>query len=211
MENSLLARGMGTYDLSEEHLSYFFSNRQNDPLGNTANDKNTVAGNYHNIGGNDYLASVFLSTWSGMTTEDDVPFPTDSSHTQDLTTEISADKAYHAVAYLKDAMFSDYVVNKTEEERMASINRMKSWLMDGHAVSIMLYMTENYVNVNTSAYCYPTTSSSKAINHIVTVVGWDDTFEASNFQEASKVTNDGAWIIKNSWGDRKSTRLNSSH
>ena len=96
-----------------------------------------------------------------MTTEDDVPFPTDSSHTQDLTTEISADKAYHAVAYLKDAMFSDYVVNKTEEERMASINRMKSWLMDGHAVSIMLYMTENYVNVNTSAYCYPTTSSSK--------------------------------------------------
>ena len=203
MENSLLARGMGTYDLSEEHLSYFFSNRQNDPLGNTANDKNTVAGNYHNIGGNDYLASVFLSTWSGMTTEDDVPFPTDSSHTQDLTTEISADKAYHAVAYLKDAMFSDYVVNKTEEERTASINRMKSWLMDGHAVSIMLYMTENYVNVNTSAYCYPTTSSSKAINHIVTVVGWDDTFEASNFQEASKVTNDGAWIIKNSWGENK--------
>ena len=88
MESSLLAQNKGTYDLSEEHLSYFFSNRQNDPLGNTANDINSVLGNYHNIGGNDYLAAVFLSTWSGMTTETDVPFPTDSSHKQDLTTEI---------------------------------------------------------------------------------------------------------------------------
>ena len=37
----------------------FFSNRQNDPLGNTANDINSVLGNYHNIGGNDYLAADF--------------------------------------------------------------------------------------------------------------------------------------------------------
>lgn len=101
MEGSLLSQGQGIYDLSEEHLSYFFSNRQNDPLGNTADDINAVAGNYHNIGGNDYLAAVFLSTWSGMTTEDDVPLPTDSLHKQDLTAEISADKAYNAAAYLK--------------------------------------------------------------------------------------------------------------
>ena len=55
----------------------------------------------------------FLSTWSGMTTETDVPFPTDSSHKQDLTEAISEDKAYHAAAYLKNASFSEY-----SEERM---------------------------------------------------------------------------------------------
>ena len=192
MENSLLTQNKGVYDLSEEHLSYFFSNRQNDPLGNTANDKNAVAGNYHSIGGNDYLASVFLSTWSGMTTEDEVPFPTDSSHTQDLTVTVSADKAYHATAYLKNATFSDY-----------SVERMKELLSGGHAVSIMLYMTENYVNPETAAYCYPTTSPTKLINHIVTVVGWDDTYETANFLSASKVQKDGAWIIKNSWGENK--------
>ena len=27
--------------------------------------------------GNDYLAALFLSTWSGMTTEEDVPLPTE--------------------------------------------------------------------------------------------------------------------------------------
>ena len=195
MESSLLAQNKGTYDLSEEHLSYFFSNRQNDPLGNTANDINSVLGNYHNIGGNDYLAAVFLSTWSGMTTETDVPFPTDSSHKQDLTTEISKDKAYHATAYLKNASFSEY-----------SEERMKEMLMNDHAVSIMLYMSENYVNADTAAYCYPVNrSSGKTINHIVTVVGWDDNYSKNNFLSSSNVTQDGAWIIKNSWKKRQSS------
>lgn len=193
METSLLAHNKGEYDLSEEHLSYFFSNRQNDPLGNTADDKNSVAGNYHNIGGNDYLAAVFLSTWSGMTTEDDVPFPTDSSHTQDLTAEISGDKAYHAAAYLKNASFSSY-----------SKDRMKEMLLNDHAVSIMLYMSENYVNPDTAAYCYPVgKSTGRQINHIVTVVGWDDKYFKENFLDSSNVTSDGAWIIKNSWGENK--------
>ena len=193
METSLLAQKKGTYDLSEEHLSYFFSNRQNDPLGNTANDQNTVLGNYHSIGGNDYLAALFLSTWSGMTTEDDVPFPTDDSHTQDLSYEISASKAYNASAYLKNATFSSY-----------SVDRMKEMLLKDHAVSIMFYMSENYANPDTAAYCYPVgKSSSKLINHIVTVVGWDDNYSSKNFLESSNVTSDGAWIIKNSWGDQK--------
>ena len=38
METSLLMQGLGTYDLSEEHLAYFLYNRVNDPLGNTPND-----------------------------------------------------------------------------------------------------------------------------------------------------------------------------
>ena len=89
METSLLAQNKGTYDLSEEHLSYFFSNRQNDPLENTPDDVNSVLGDYHEIGGNDYLAAIYLSTWSGMTTEDDVPFPTDSLHQQNLSVQIA--------------------------------------------------------------------------------------------------------------------------
>ena len=37
-------------------------------------------------------------------------------------------------------------------------------------------------------------------NHAVTVVGWDDTFPASNFQKDHQPPADGAWIVKNSWG-----------
>ena len=38
------------------------------------------------------------------------------------------------------------------------------------------------------------------VNHAVTVVGWDDTFSASNFMEGHQPPADGAWIVKNSWG-----------
>ena len=193
METSLLAQNKGTYDLSEEHLSYFFSNRQNDPLGNTPDDVNSVLGDYHEIGGNDYLAAIYLSTWSGMTTEDDVPFPTDSLHQQNLSVQIPESKAYNSVAYLKNASFSKY-----------SEERMKEMLLNDHAVSIMLYMKESYVNPDTAAYCYPVgKSSSTVINHIVTVVGWDDNYSKNNFLPVSNVTSDGAWIIKNSWGENK--------
>ncbi len=193
METSLLAQNKGVYDLSEEHLSYFFSNRQNDPLGNTPDDKNYVLGNYHVIGGNDHLAAIYLSTWSGMTTEADVPFPTDSSHQNDLTVQIPESKAYNSAAYLKNASVSKY-----------SEERMKEMLLNDHAVSIMLYMKESYVNPDTAAYCYPVgKSNSTVINHIVTVVGWDDTYSKDNFLPVSNVTSDGAWIIKNSWGEKK--------
>ena len=39
IETSLLSRGLGYYDLSEEHLAYFWANRVNDPLVNTPNDR----------------------------------------------------------------------------------------------------------------------------------------------------------------------------
>ncbi len=38
-------------------------------------------------------------------------------------------------------------------------------------------------------------------NHIVAIVGWDDSFPASNFRKDHQPPADGAWIVKNSWGD----------
>ena len=43
------------------------------------------------------------------------------------------------------------------------------------------------------------TYDSVAPNHAVTVVGWDDTFPASNFNEEHRPPGPGAWICKNSW------------
>lgn len=193
METSLLSQGLGTYDLSEEHLAYFWANRSNDPLGNTAGDVNHHYGtddngnvDYHE-GGNDLLASMFLSTWSGMTTEADVPLATDASHTQKTGVIPDRSKEYHSAAYLKNSYFSDY-----------SVSAMKKLLTANHSVSIMYNAQNQYYNASTAAYSYPT--STKSVNHVVTVVGWDDNYSASNFVSASKVASDGAWIVKNSWG-----------
>lgn len=193
LETSFLTQGLGAYDLSEEHLAYFFANRKNDPLGNTYGDVNKHMGtddkgnaDYHE-GGNDLLASMFLSTWSGMTTEGDVPLATDSTHTQKTGVTPAASKAYNAAAYLKNAYFSDY-----------SVNAMKKLLVANNSVTVMYNAQNAYYNASTAAYSYP--ASTKNVNHVVTVVGWDDNYSAKNFRASSKVKGDGAWIVKNSWG-----------
>jgi C1A family cysteine protease len=189
LETSLLMKGLGTYDLSEEHLAYFLSNRADDPLGNTANDRNvhltkSSSGivDYHE-GGNDYVSAVFLSTWSGMATEDQFPMYYDGVQT------IDPSYAYTSAAYLEDAVFTEY-----------DVNRVKQLIMQYGSVGVSYNADTIYYNPDTAAYSNPIGNLS--INHAVTIVGWDDSYSKSNFNKASSVTEDGAWIVKNSWGDQ---------
>ena len=179
LETSLLTREQKYYDLSEEQLAYFWANRVNDPLGNTPNDKITrTQSDYHGTG-NGRVASFFLSTWSGMTTEEKVPFQSSSVTWPDSL-------AYDTSAYMEDAIFSQYTVERT-----------KQLLMEYNSVSAMIYMLDNYYYPDTASYSCP---QSGLVNHAVTIVGWDDTYSKENFPSASGVNNDGAWIVKNSYG-----------
>ena len=179
LETSLLTRGQKYYDLSEEQLAYFWANRVNDPLGNTPNDKITrTQSNYHGTG-NGRVASFFLSTWSGMTTEEKVPFQSSAVTWPDSL-------AYDTSAYMEDAIFSQYTVERT-----------KQLLMEYNSVSAMIYMLDNYYYPDTASYSCP---QSGLVNHAVTIVGWDDTYSKESFPSASGVKNDGAWIVKNSYG-----------
>lgn len=179
LETSLLTREQKYYDLSEEQLAYFWANRVNDPLGNTPNDKITrTQSDYHGTG-NGRVASFFLSTWSGMTTEEKVPFQSSSVTWPDSL-------AYDTSAYMEDAIFSQYTVERT-----------KQLLMEYNSVSAMIYMLDNYYYPDTASYSCP---QSGLVNHAVTIVGWDDTYSKENFPSTSGVKNDGAWIVKNSYG-----------
>lgn len=44
------------------------------------------------------------------------------------------------------------------------------------------------------------TYEKNMVNHGVTVVGWDDHFSKDNFLADHKPPEDGAWIVRNSWG-----------
>ena len=107
VETDLLANNLGTWDLSEEHLAYFLAHRTNDPLGNTPDDKFIHKGADYHDSGNGMIASFFLSTWSGMTTEDKVPLPTDSTHTVDLSSSMVPNDslAYDTSVYMKMLFF----------------------------------------------------------------------------------------------------------
>lgn len=77
------------------------------------------------------IASFFLSTWSGMATEDQVPLPTDNSHIRDLSSSMIPDSslAYDTSVYLEDAVFSAY-----------DADRVKLLISEYGSVSTMIYM-----------------------------------------------------------------------
>ena len=185
-ETSLLARRKGSYDLSETHLSYFLGNRNNDPLGNTPNDR-YIRANPKFWSTNPRLGTIFLTTRSGLTTEEDVPFLDEWKYSGETSIQISPEKEYHAAAYLENAFFSDY-----------SVNRMKQLLMEDQSVEISFCHDTKYYNPDTAAFNNPTNEDA---NHAVAVVGWDDNYSSKNFAASSNVTSDGAWIVKNSWSD----------
>ena len=186
LEISFLRNGAGLFDLSEEHLAYFFANRVNDPLGNSANDSNNLFRDYRD-GGNQTLAAIFLSSWSGMALESQVPYRTNADHTTDYEDTPSSKMAYKTTAYLENAAFSAY-----------SVNKVKNLISEYGSVSMSFGMYDAYYNPHMYAYSYP---GNSGVNHAVTLIGWDDNYSKENFNSASKVTSDGAWIARNSWGE----------
>lgn len=118
------------------------------------------------------IASFFLSTWSGMATEDQVPLPTDNSHIRDLSSSMIPDSslAYDTSVYLEDAVFSAY-----------DADRVKLLISEYGSVSTMIYMDNSgkYYCPDTAASCYP---FDGVVNHAVTLIGWDDNYKKEKWR-----------------------------
>lgn len=80
-------------------------------------------------------------------------------------------------------------------------NTVKSWLMDTGAVSVSFYSKgEFYENDSSNAY-YQSAHSSDDADHAVLIVGWDDNYSRTNFHPDNQPNRDGAWLVRNSWGE----------
>lgn len=69
---------------------------------------------------------------------------------------------------------------------------------DGIKYALMNYgaVSVGYQSINTE-YVY--NKEFEAVDHLVSIVGWDDNLSRKKFDETPP--GDGAWIVKNSWGD----------
>ena len=56
--------------------------------------------------------------------------------------------------------------------------------------------------MNTATWSHYTWQRGMTVptNHAVTIIGWDDDYPADNFLEGHRPPQDGAWLVKNSWG-----------
>ena len=58
-----------------------------------------------------------------------------------------------------------------------------------------------YINWSNNSLNNPENISLNSLDHAVCIIGWDDNYSKDNFNTNYKPQNNGAWIVKNSWGN----------
>lgn len=183
METALLKNGYGEYDLSEEHANYWASTR-NDGTGWLRDRKND--------GAYPYTASGCLTN-GGVVAEQQLPY-------------MSCNEEYFEDIEHIEPLFYASGIKKLSGGNVTS-EEFKQTIMETGGVTASFAMLNKYLNSSTNAYCCTdklSTSSLSSGAHSVFAVGWDDNYSKLNFNAAYRPENDGAWLIKNSWGDNTS-------
>lgn len=145
------------------------------------------------LGGNDNFAVASLAAWKGPVYSEKAPYGVE---------EIDESLRYHADYHLQDAFYlpssltSFGAVTPVGAVQMQTVKQI---IMENGATGIHYYVhgDDTYFNEETNAYycdavLYP--------NHEVLIVGWDDSYPKENFNEGCRPENDGAWLLRNSWG-----------
>lgn len=143
-------------------------------------------------GGNNFMAASALLNRLGPTPE--VLDPYQSSATTNTCSRVSYT--------LPPARLVGEVIRfDAEDEEFET--RIKRAVMDYGAVAVAYYETQADTEYNASTYAYyrNVTADKPSVNHAVAIVGWDDTFSRKNF--VTDPGRDGAWIIRNSWGNHR--------
>ena len=184
-------------DLSELHLAWFAYTNAYDAKGMLSGDRTDAwlddlpADEDHtflNRGGNGQYATFTLMRWTGATSENYVNY---SSADSVRYSGLDAGLAYQ---------YDTVRVSDADWIPAANRNAVKNAIMEYGAGTISYYHDDAYMDYSSGAFCYIAPSGQKNTNHVVTLVGWDDSYSRYNFSEASRPSSDGAWLCKNSWG-----------
>ena len=176
---TFMAKNTGVhYDLSEQTMKFETSAVTSSLLGYDR---------YPNDGGNEYMSVAYLAS-AGATLESDEPFTL--SETRRVSPEL-----IKSFGYLKSAPIFEYSTGYSAE----ATELIKQLVYEYGAVGSSMYYFKNtgYENQDKTSYYY--NGGESAANHAVTIVGWDDNYSADNF--SVKPRGDGAFIVKNSWGN----------
>lgn len=185
LESTAVSKGLvskADADFSEAHIIDFAYAADMNPGSPVYGEGYTTAYPYM-MGGNWVRASATLSLWNGPEKESSYPF---DNTVEDYTLMPAAVEAYR---YNHDSgvIFTDAdVLEKTAD--------IKNRIMSNGSVTVSFNYDPEYYNEANHAY-YTVVSGS---NHMVTLVGWDDSYSAQNFNSAPSAN--GAWLVKDSWG-----------
>lgn len=104
---------------------------------------------------------------------------------------------YNGVNYWNENMGSSYTNGYVSGAKYINEEEIKDSILNYGSVYVTYYADQvNGLNRSTGAFF----STKSTINHAVAVVGWNDNYSKNNFKTGNQPKNDGAWLIKNSWG-----------
>lgn len=214
----------GDFDLSELHLAWMAQTPLSDGSGQDGEGivcfDRSSKGVLDN-GGSPYMATSIYASGVGPTLESVAPCQ-DSTGGKSATGDWSLSQAlrFNQIVPLEESCVlpspAGVIDAATGEVSLNNdaIDAMKDQLSRGKAVEIAFHADTSrpgqlgdpaqYIDVQHWAhYTYPdeTTHAAIAPNHGVTVVGWDDDYASANFLEGHRPAGNGAWIVKNSWGE----------
>ena len=187
MEIDAVKQGLASsddVDFSEAHLVWYTFTPSDEPDAAVGGEVYTTTTSPYLTRGNWQRATGTLARLSGTADEADFPFDgtAEGLNTMGNYSEESR--------YISDGIVID------ETAVLPTDADVKSWLMNHGSCTAMIYYSSKYENADTASYYY--FGSSSNLNHMVTIVGWDDAYPASAFK--SDPETDGAWIVRDSRG-----------
>lgn len=198
METSLVKQNPFA-DISEWQLAYFCTVADSDnsyEYGSAADDGSSGTDFYELFedGGSQSMVINNILHWSGISDEEKFPYGFEGITNEDYR-------------YVSDYHVSDIyrsVENLTNSEYNNS--QVKELVYDGISVTVSFLAYDGFYNSETGAYFGSDDYSAEdddiwTSSHAVTIVGWDDNYSKENFREELQPENDGAWLVKNSWGE----------
>lgn len=231
LESNLISQGIAdsSIDLSERHLAYFTyhgadSGERSIYAGNDTFNTVDGSGNIDGSGTGLYnegaysVHQVIATIVRGYGAVNEASAPYQSVHTPfsitDMGTVSQSLKTKSLYTVTESRTYPD-VVNQDGTLNAAAMDMVKQGLMKYGACSISYYEDHEYIdkeeglemthpcyNVKHKAYY----STEEYPDHMVTLVGWSDTFPKEYFggTKGLKPSGDGAWLVKGSYGTRLS-------
>jgi len=133
-------------------------------------------------GGNPSMSTAYLARWSGPVDEKDDPY-------RDSSTYLPDELGLPIQKHVQEVIFLPARQGPLDN------NGIKSAIQKYGAIDTSIYYCPGYYSFTKYSYYY---SGSSSINHDVTIVGWDDSYDRNNFSQVPP--GNGAFIVKNSRG-----------
>lgn len=174
LEAFLSKQDKGLNDLSEQHLAWWATAFYNDNDGTGWLHRSLASGGYS------MTSAGYFASWQGPKLESDLPY-VGSTYPEGM-------KDYPNVFNVTGIQ---YINN--------DITSIKTAVKNYGAVGTSFNSGSGYSN---GRKCYYSNKEvSRFSGHAVTVIGWDDDYSRFNFEDYHRPPADGAWLVKNSWGE----------